>query len=123
MRVDLAPGQAVEPLVREPLGDALEEVVGVTAVVVREGDDVGADLTERRVSRARQAARGAQPHEVEPPVLPHDRFDAVVAVLVDDENAKVAETLLLERREQSVELVDAVDRRDDQIEECHGAVR
>jgi hypothetical protein len=121
--VDLAPGQPVEPFVCEPLRDALEEIVGVTAVVVREGDDVGVDLTERLVSRAREPTRRAQAKELELFVLPHDRLDAVVAVLVDDEYAKVLERLSLERREQPVELVDAVDRRDDQIEERHGAVR
>ena len=124
MRVHLAAGQAVERRVRiEPLCDPREEVVGIDAVVVRECEHVCVDVRERGVACTRETSLGSERFHAEPLVLVQDPLDAVIGVLVDDEYAKRAVRLPLERRKQPFELVDAVDRRDDQIEGRHGAVR
>ena len=41
----------------ELVRDRLEQAVGVDAVVVREGDDVGLELLQGEVARAREAGR------------------------------------------------------------------
>jgi len=52
-----------------------------------------------------------------------DALESVVLVLIHDQHAKIAVRLTFERSQQPIELVDPVDRRDDQIEGGHGAVR
>ncbi len=44
------------------------------------------------------------------------RSQGVVGVLIDDDYAELPVRLELERREQVIELVDAADRRDDEVE-------
>ena len=56
-----------------------------------------------------------QPDDVEGS-FPHDRSDSIVAVLVDEQHAKVAMRLCLERGKQPLELADTVDGRHDEVE-------
>lgn len=117
MLVHLSAGEAVELRPgSEPAGDALEKVAGVHAVVVGKGDHVRVDEGESDVASARETTCGTQPNELERRARLEHGNEAVVVVLVDHENPEVPVRLLLERVEQAPELIDASDRRDDQVE-------
>ena len=117
MLVDRAARETVElPVARETLRDLLEQIRRQPAVVVRERNDVGFDFAERRVACACEPARRSQPLDVEPRMRVDDPDDAVVLVLIDEQDAKVAMALLFERCEQKPELFASIDRRDDEVE-------
>ncbi len=113
----LAPGHAVEAL--DARRDTLEQIGWVDAVVVGEGHHVRTHARQEGVSGTGQARRRLESLDLEPGVPRQDARRPVVAVLVGDEDPKVAVRLGVERRQQAVQLGDAVDRRDDEIE-CHG---
>lgn len=112
----VASGQTAERrIVLEALRDTLQQVVGIRAVVVWERDEIGLEPRQCCVARVRQAARRG------------DALDArrsgepIVAVLVDEEHAKVAMRLALQRFEQVTHLVRPADGRHDEVErERHG---
>ena len=54
--------------------------------------------------------------QFEPCVLVQNGLERVVVVLVDDEKAEIAQGLPLERLQQAPWLVDAADRREDEVE-------
>jgi hypothetical protein len=112
--VDRASRQSVEAAV-ESSRDLRKEFGRENGVVVREGDEVCADLAESRVARVRKPSVGAQPDDFEIS-FPQDRLDSIVPVLVDEQHAKGAICLRLEGGKQALELADAVDGRDDQVE-------
>ena len=108
--------QAVEGrVVGEPTRDALEQQRGVDAVVVGERDDVGREAGQRNVARACQPRRGCEVQRVGMVRLEHRR-EAIVGVLVDDDQPEPAIGLGVERVEEAVELGDATERRQDQVE-------
>ena len=124
LSVHLATGESVERRSRvEPVRDALEQIVGIDAVVVRKRDQIGLHLGKRAIARTRKATTGTQPDHVELRVPAEDALESVVLVLIHDQHTKIAVRLTFERSQQPIELVDPVDRRDDQIEGGHGAVR
>jgi len=99
----------------KPLGNTPEQSGRVDAVVVGEGDQVGAQVPERDVAPAREAAGRLQPRDLEPP-FHLDPLDPVVVVLVDNENPQGRVVLGLQRVEEATELVRSPDRRDDEVE-------
>jgi glycosyltransferase involved in cell wall biosynthesis len=110
----LAAGDAVE--VRETSGDALEQVRRIDAVIVRERNRVGLQPRDRRVSRARQTAGRRETLDAQRWVRRDDPAQPVVVVLVGEQHAELRMRLLVERREEAVELFDPVDCRDDEVE-------
>ena len=113
---DRASGQSVQRrLVREPPRHLLEQTGRKNAVVVGKGDEICRDLYERRVAGARKASSGAQPHEGERTLFTQDRVQAIVLVLVDEQHAKVAVRLRLQRGKQPLELAHTVDGCDDEV--------
>ena len=90
--------------------------MGKHAVVVGEGDEVGFDVPDCRVPGAREATLGAQTDDVEVTLLSQDRLESIVLVLVDEQYAKIAMRLQVQRGKQALELADAVDGRDDEVE-------
>ena len=115
-RVGGSTRESVECLVvREPLGDALEQSGRVDAVVVGKRDDVRAHVLERDVPRARQPGLRSQVNELQWP--PDEEIvGAQVVVLVDDDNPQGRVVLSLQRVEEATELVRSSDRRDDEVE-------
>ena len=113
----LPAGDAVEP--GEPRRDSFEEIAWVDAVVVRKGDDVRLQQPEGGVPRTREAARRLQQFHAQRRVAREYVGDAGIPVLVGHDQPKLAVSLRLQRLQQVVELVDAVDRRDDKVE-SHG---
>ena len=112
--VDRASRQSVE-VVGEPSRDLRKEVGRKQAVVVGESDEIRADFFERSVAGTGKPSFGAQPDDVESS-LPQDRFESIVLVLIDYEHAKGAVGLHLQRVKEPLELADAVDGRDDEVE-------
>src|SRR4051812_14714508 len=103
----------------EALGDSLQQVGRIDAIVIWKRHGIGAQPRHRGVPRTREASRRADALDLERRMRRQHRGDALVVVLVGDEHAEVAVGLRLERVEEAVELVDAVDGRDDEIE-SHG---
>ena len=116
--VDRASGQPVQSrLRREPPRHPLEEVrLQNATVVVGEGDEIRADLSEGRVAGAREPSFGAQPHELERALFLDDRCKPFVLVLVDEQHAGGAVRLCREGVKQAFDLGDTPDGRDDKIE-------
>jgi glycosyltransferase involved in cell wall biosynthesis len=98
------------------MGDALEQVLGEDAIIVREGNEIGAHLAECSVARARKSAWATETLDVERAMLLDDGAKLVVLVLVDEEYAEVAMCLAQERVEQPRRFVDAVDGREYEVE-------
>jgi hypothetical protein len=80
----------------EALCHAVEEVGRVFAVVVRKGNEVRLEPSEGCIPGPRQPPIRAQPLEPERWVGAQRRLEAVVIVLVDDQNAKLVVRLALE---------------------------
>ena len=109
---------------REASADPREEIVGVRAVVVREGDDVGGEVGQGGIPRAREAAFRAKPDDLDPGMGLEDGGEPIVVVLIDDEEAKRSVRLPLERLEQPSGLVHTIDRGENEVERgqprlCH----
>ena len=114
---DRAAGEAGQPLVLgEPPRDTLEEIRGVSAVVVGKGNEVRLEALERDVAGAGEAPRGAQVECLDVRVGREERADAVVGVLVDDDEPERPVRLRRERAEEVLQRSGAVDRRDDEVE-------
>ena len=79
------------------MGDPLEEVVRIHAVIVRERDEVRANLREGRVSSTREAPDGAEMLHLERWVVSDHLLEPVVLVLVDDHDAETAVRLATQR--------------------------
>ena len=95
--VDCASGQSVQcPVAGEPPRHALEQIGGEDAVVVGEGDEIGADVFQSRVAGAGEPSLGMQPHEIERALFPQDRLETIVLVLVDEQDANGAVRLRLD---------------------------
>lgn len=110
----LASGDAVE--VGEPRRDALEQVGGIRAVVVRERDHVRLDERQHGVARAGEAAGRANSLDAKSRVRGRDMVHPVVVVLIGEQDPEPLMRLPLERAKERVELVDAIDGRDDKVE-------
>ena len=97
--------QAIESrVVGEPPSDPLEQTRGVDAVVVRERDDIGREAVQSDVACASQPRWGGEVQHVQIPRR-ECRRDAVVGVLVDDDQPERAVRLRAERVEQAVDSV------------------
>jgi hypothetical protein len=115
--IDGATGETVEARVSsEPAGDPLQEARRVDTVVVGEADHVALELAERLVARSREPAVGAKPLDDELRMARKRPGEPPVVVLVDDEYAEPSVGLRVERVEEALELGDAADRGDDEIE-------
>jgi hypothetical protein len=101
--------------VREAFCDGGEEAWWVDAVVVGEGDEVGSDRRERSIARSGEPALGPEVHEIERATC-YCRVQAVVRVLIHEEDAQRRVVLRLDRVEEARELRDAAHRRDDEVE-------
>jgi glycosyltransferase involved in cell wall biosynthesis len=99
----------------EPPRDAFEQVAGVDAVVIGKGDDVCRELRERRVPGTREAAFGLHVDDVKHPIRQYPA-QPIVLVLVDDDHAKRAMGLALQRVQKGPDLVHSVDGRHDEVE-------
>src|SRR6266540_4111702 len=114
---DRASGQSVQRrLVREPPRHLLEQTGRKNAVVVGKGDEICPNTSERRVAGARKASWGAQPLDGERMLFTQNLVEAIVLVLIDEQHAKVAVRLRLQRRKQALELGNTVDGCDDEVE-------
>ena len=113
----LASGDAVE--IGEPRRDALEQVGRIRAVVVRKRDDVGLDARQDGIARAGEPAGCANSLDAKRRMGGGDPFRPVVVVLIGEQDAEALMRLPLERAKERVELVDAIDGRDDKVE-SHG---
>lgn len=103
-------------MIEETASDTLEQVlVCIGAVVVGERDHVGSEMRQGDVASARQPSWRAETEDVEV-VGGDDVGDAIVVVLVDDEDTETAMRLAVERGEKTVELRRPVDGRHDQVE-------
>ena len=113
--VDRASRQSVERrLSGEPSRHSVEELGREQAVVVGEGDEIRADVSESGVTGAGQPSFGVQPDNLEM-LLAQDRFESIVIVLVDEQHAKGAMRLRLQGGKQALELADTADGRDDEV--------
>lgn len=110
---------AVDTSIGETRGDALEQVGGERAVVVRKRDDVGTEQRQGGIARARKPPRSPEALDRERGVRLEDRLRALVVVLIDHEHPKLLVRLNVERCEQPLELRGAADGRDDEVE-SHG---
>ncbi len=124
--VGCAPADPAEAAVGgEAAGDALEQVVRIRTVVVREGDEIGMHACQPGVARVGEAAGRTDVLEIERGMSAQDLIEPAILVLVDDHDPKPAMRLALERLEQPFRLLDAIDRGHHEIEgrklgECHG---
>ena len=117
IRVGGPPSHAVElGLLLEPLCNLLEQIGSEDAVVVGEGDQLGAHLGEPDISSPRQPARRAEPPDRERVVSREDRVQSLVLVLVNHQDPESAMGLTLEGVEEAPELVDPVDGGDHEVE-------
>ena len=95
----------------------LEQAGSEHAVVVREGDELRADLGQADIASPREPARGAKPLQRERVVPTEDMTQSIVLVLVDHEHTEAAPMGLgVEGVEQAPELVGPVDRGDHEVE-------
>ena len=115
--VPRAPAQSVQLRVSgEPTGNAFKKVGGIDAIVVRKGDEVGAQVAEAGVARARQPSQCAEVIDLERRMAARDLVQPVVVVLVDQQDAEGAVCLVFQRAEKALQLLYAADGGHDQIE-------
>src|SRR5262245_4202395 len=100
----------------------LQQIAWIPAVVVRKADDVRAGVAQADVASVAVAELRPQVEDREGALCTGDDLDeAVVAVLVDDDQAEAAERLRIERSQERFRLVRAVDGGENEVDcRCDG---
>ena len=95
---------------------ALEQIVGIGAVVIRKGDHVRAEPRQAGVASAGEPSFRMDMVDLERAVALDELREPVVVVLVDEHDPKRWVSLAFQRSQQPLRLGRAIDRGDHEIE-------